>query len=193
LEQTEGAGRPIDVLVNNAGIASYEDFLDLSWGQVAAQIQINVTAVTELCHRFAPRMVERGRGHILNIASIAAYAPTPGYCVYGPTKAFVRNMTETLDFELRGTGVRATCVNPGGVRTEFLDKLGQVPTSRGQALLMPADRCARLAVDAMLAGRRNTITGWSNALGMWLLRLLPRAWYPTLAKFSMDLAVTKQR
>jgi uncharacterized protein len=192
-ERTEGAGLPVDVLVNNAGLGTYDDFLEVSWESIETQLAVNVRAVARMCHLFAPAMVARGRGNIMNVASIAAYVPTPGYSIYASTKAFVRHMSEILDYELRGTGVRVICINPGATQTEFMDRADQVVLDSGRRLMMPAERCARISIDKMLAGRRNVITGWTNALGMWLLRFLPRAWAPGLAKMAMETAVKKKR
>ncbi len=188
---TEAAGSPVDILVNNAGVGSYESFADTPWEGLQMQLQINAVALTRLTHTFLPAMIERGRGQVMNIASIGAYTPTPNFAVYAATKAYVRHLTEALDDELAGTGVRALCVNPGGTRTEFMDHANQVMRPEGDKLLMSAERCARIAVDKMIAGRRNVITGYSNAIGMWLLRLLPRAWYPALARRVMSSAVDK--
>ncbi len=188
---TEAAGLPIDILVNNAGVGSYERFLDTSWDGLQTQIQVNAVALTELTHRYVPPMIERGRGQVMNIASVGAYAPTPNFAVYAATKAYVRHMTEALDDELAGTGVRALCVNPGGTRTEFMALANQVVRPQGERLMMSADRCARIAVDKMIAGRRNVVTGALNAIGMWALRWLPRAWYPAIARRVMSSAVDK--
>ena len=156
-----------------------------------AQIEVNAVAPTRLCRHFVPPMIERGRGQVMNVASIGAYTPTPSFAVYTATKAYLRHLSEALDEELAGTGVRVICVNPGGTATEFLDHAQQVLKPHGDLLLMPAERCARIAVDKMLAGRRNVVTGWLNAIGMWLLRLLPRVTYPRLARRAMGMAVDK--
>lgn len=190
--RTEGEGRAIDLLVNNAGLGTWRPFVEVAWERHATTIQVNLVALTHLTHLFVPRMIERRRGHVMNVASIGAFTPCPGFAVYAATKAYVRNMTEALDHELRGTGVRALCVCPGGTRTEFLEQADQVLRPGGDRLLMSAERCAAIAVEKMLAGRRTVVTGLMNALGMWLLRFIPRAWMPALAERSMTLAVERR-
>jgi uncharacterized protein len=187
--RTEGEGLAIDMLVNNAGIGWYKSFVATPWETASAMLQVNVVSLTHLTRLFVPRMLERGRGHVLNVASIGAYSPCPGFAVYAPSKAYVRNFTVSLAFALRRTGVRATCVCPGGVTTEFLEAADQRLKAGGERMMMSADQCARISLDKALAGRRTVVPGWMNALGMWLLRFVPRAWMPWLAGVSMSTTV----
>ena len=188
---TEGDDIPIDVVINNAGIGSYDPFVDTPWDRLERTIQLNMVALTKMTRLFTPKMVERGFGHVMNVASIAAYTPTPLFAVYSATKAYVRHLTEALDTELEGTGVRAICVNPGGTTSEFTEQAGTEVTASGQRFMMSAQQCAEIAVEKMLAGRRNVVTGFMNALGMWFLRFLPRSLYPRLAHAAMSSSVQK--
>ena len=189
---TQG-GKCVDVLVNNAGFGDYRYFLDAEWSRYVDLIQLNITTLTALCHRFLPSMVERGFGHVMNIASVAAYLPNPSFAVYAGSKVYVRNFSEALDCELKGTGVRVICVSPGGTRTEFLDQAGQKLKKSGELAMMTSARCARIAVRKMLAGRRSVVIGFMNALTMYSVRFLPRAWMPAMAKFTMDTGVERVR
>jgi short-subunit dehydrogenase len=186
-ERTEGAGVAIDVLVNNAGFGDWRDFVDTPWERYQGMLQLNVTALTELTHRFLPAMIERKHGHVMNVASTGAYVPCPSFAVYAATKAYVRNMTEALDYELKGSGVRAISVCPGGTKTEFIEQAGQKLKGSAEPFMMTAERCAQIAVAKMLAGRRNVVTGFINWLSMLLLRFLPipRSLYPWIAYKSM--------
>jgi short-subunit dehydrogenase len=191
--RTEGAGLAIDLLVNNAGQSPYQPFVEVPWETLARVIQVNMTSLTHLTRLFLPAMLARRRGHVLNVASIGAYSPTPNFAVYAPGKAYVRDFTETINFELRGTGVRATCLCPGGVATEFLDQAGQEVKPGGERWIMSAEKCARITVDKMLAGRITIIPGFLNALGMWLLRFVPRRFMPGIADRSMQMAVERRK
>lgn len=173
-DATEGAGRTVDVLVNNAGFGVHERFADIAWERTASQLQLNIVSLTELTHRFVRAMLERRRGWILNVASVGAYMPVPSYATYAAGKAYVRNFSEALAFELRGTPVHVCCLNPGATATEFMDVAGHEVPSFGRFALMSADRCARIGLRALFAGRRNVVAGWSNVLAMFLTRLLPR-------------------
>lgn len=188
-DRTEGEGVAIDLLVNNAGLGTWRSFLSTSWSTCETMLHVNVVSLTRLTHLFLPRMVERRRGHVMNVSSIGAFSPCPNYAVYAPTKTYVRNFTESLDAELTGTGVRALVVCPGGTTTEFIERAGQSLKSGSGKFMMTADEVARIAVDKMLAGRRTVVTGLLNALGMWLLRFVPRRFLPALARRSMAMAV----
>jgi short-subunit dehydrogenase len=83
-----------------------------------------VEAVVALCSRFVPEMVRRGRGGVLNVASMAAFQPLPRQATYAATKAFVLSFTDALHADLAGTGVTATALCPGPVKTEFADSAG---------------------------------------------------------------------
>jgi NADP-dependent 3-hydroxy acid dehydrogenase YdfG len=110
----------VDTLFNNAGLAlgmaSAQTARIDQWRQMIAT---NVSAVTELVHAVLPGMVERARGDIVNMASVAANYPYPGGNIYGATKAFVRQFSLNLRADVVGTGVRVTSIEPGMCETEF--------------------------------------------------------------------------
>jgi len=173
-EATEGAGTTVDVLINNAGFGTHKDFAATPWDTLGRQIQLNVVTLTELSHRFARAMVARRRGHMLNISSVGAYLPVPGYATYAAGKAYVRNFSEALAAELAPHGVRVTCLCPGATETEFQKVANQHVPAWQKPAFMSAERCAKIGLAALLGWRRNVVSGWSNKIGMWLLRFLPR-------------------
>ena len=173
-EATEGAGKAVDILINNAGFGTQARFDRMAWTKAAEQIQLNIVSLTELTHRFLAAMLGRGGGHVLNVASIGAYMPVPFYATYAAGKAYVRNFSEALAAELSGTPVRVCCLCPGGTKTEFLEVSGQAETWLVRAALMSADRCARIGLRALFGRRRNIISGYSNKFMCWSLRFLPR-------------------
>ncbi|MCA9536484.1 MAG: SDR family oxidoreductase [Myxococcales bacterium] len=190
-DATEGADKPVDVLINCAGFGIYDDFVKIDWERHARMLQVNVVALAQLTHLYANAMIARKRGRIMNVASTGAYAPCPNFASYAASKAYVRNMTEALDYELRGTGVRAIAVSPGGTRTEFLERGGQVLKKSGEFAMMTAEACAAIAVEKMLRGRRSVVVGLMNAFSVWVLRFVPRAWLPKVIELSMSSAVEK--
>ncbi|ABC80845.1 SDR family NAD(P)-dependent oxidoreductase [Anaeromyxobacter dehalogenans] len=110
----------VEVLVNNAGLAlGLEPAQRASVDEWQTMIDTNCTGLVVVTRALLPGMVERGRGHVVNVASVAGTYPYPGGNVYGATKAFVRQFTLNLKADLIGTGVRATSVEPGMVETEF--------------------------------------------------------------------------
>ena len=189
----EGTGVSVDILVNNAGIGEYRPFLEADWARWSHMIQLNVVALTELCRRWAPQMVARGRGHVMNVSSIGAWFPAPTFAVYTATKAFVRNFTEAFDAELVGSGVRAIAVCPGGTQTEFMEQANQTMKAGSDKFMMSARACADVAVDQMIAGRRLVVTGFLNVLMVWLARWLPRSWLPAVSDLGMKMGVERTR
>jgi len=111
------SGLEVDLLVNNAGAALVGPVAGADPGATRALVDLNAGALAELTALFLPAMVARGRGAVVNIASTAAYAPTPHNAVYGASKAFVLSFTRALWEETRGTGVRVVAVSPGAVET----------------------------------------------------------------------------
>jgi uncharacterized protein len=119
-EELRSRGRAVEILVNNAGFGHQADFARSPRERMVEMVRLNVEAVVDLTSRFLGPMVERGRGSVINIASLAAFQPLPGSSVYGASKAFVLSFSEAVRTELRGSGVTVTAVCPGPVRTEFM-------------------------------------------------------------------------
>jgi uncharacterized protein len=174
VDQTEGVGRTIDVLVNNAGGGVHQNFLDMDWDRVQRQLQLNMTTLTELTWRIGRAMRDRKAGHILNVASIGAYTPTPTYATYSATKAFVRDFTEAIAYELRGSGVKVCSLCPGGTTTEFHQAAGHELPKIFKSTFMSAKDCAAVGLSAVFRGRRNIISGVINKVMMFMLRFMPR-------------------
>jgi short-subunit dehydrogenase len=150
--------RPVDLLINNAGFGTNGSFHDLPVDREEQEVQVNVLALLRLTSAALGPMVARGRGHVLNIASIGALYPIPGSATYGATKAFVCSFTDAVHEELRGTGVVATASLPGFTRTEFQqrsDWSGQ-ESLPGFAWLT-ADEVARDSLDGAWAGRARVV------------------------------------
>jgi uncharacterized protein len=170
------ANGPVDVCINNAGFGYFRPFTEIEWARDAEMLQLNITSLVELSLLFTrARTQESGRAYLLNIASIGAYQSVPNMAVYAATKAFVRNFTEALHDELRGTPVSATCICPGGTKTEFHANAGAGDYSWiANRSMMSAERCAEISVRAMERGKRTVIPGLINKLSCFGVRLVPR-------------------
>lgn len=184
--EVEALGHPIDVLVNNAGLGIHGQGVEHEWEAEERMITLNVTALAQLSKHFARAMVARGSGHLLQVASIAAFQPCPGYAAYGATKSFVLHHGEALAEELRDTGVGITVLCPGSTNTEFFEVSGNDRSPIQLRTSLDADVVARAAVAAMVAGRRVVVTGLSNKLGVWGLRLVPRRLQAILARKVLE-------
>ncbi len=112
--------RAIDIVFNNAGLAlGLEPAQRATLSDWETMIDTNVAGVVRIAHAVLPGMVERGRGHLINVSSVAASYPYPGGNVYGATKAFVRQFSLNLRADLLGTPVKVTSIEPGMCETEF--------------------------------------------------------------------------
>lgn len=169
------AGGPIDIVINNAGFGAFRAFALTEPERDAEMCQLNMTSLVELTKRFLAQ--DRPRGYIVNIASIGAYQSVPNMALYAATKAFVRNFTEGLHAELRSSAISATCVCPGGTKTAFHANAGAGDYSwLANASMMSAEEVASIAIDAMVAKKRNVIPGLINKLSCFGVRLVPR-WF----------------
>lgn len=172
------AGITIDVLVNNAGFGVHGAFAGVDLERQRQMIQLNVTALTELCRLLLPGMLERRRGGILNVASTAAFQPGPFMAVYYATKSYVLSFTEALAEELSGEPVTVTCVCPGPTRTGFAAEAEMESTPLFEKFAMEVPEVARQGYEGFRAGKRVVVVGVSNKLGAFATRLSPR-WVAT--------------
>jgi short-subunit dehydrogenase len=120
IHRVEDEAGAIDVLVNNAGLAVDGPLWEHGDDDIARQIQLNLTAPLELCRQVIPRMLRRGSGHLVNVASLAAVASVPGMSAYAATKAGLAHGTAALRDELKGLPIDVTTVLVGGVPTDML-------------------------------------------------------------------------
>lgn len=190
-ERLRSADEPIDLLVNNAGVGFAGPFHRADPEREAQQIELNVTAPVHLCRAALPGMVERGRGAILNVSSMAANQPSPGMATYSATKAFVTLFSESLYEELRGTGVTTTAVLPGYTTTEFQANFEDNNYDDAPSFMwMTAEAVAAEAVKATAAGKALCIPGaiykTANVLEAPLPRSARRWLIGRMSGFSRD-------
>jgi short-subunit dehydrogenase len=154
----------VEVLVNNAGFGSAGLFQDLEEDTAQRMVRTNVDALHHLCSVYVPPMVRRGTGAVLNIASTAAFQPIARQATYGATKAFVLSLTEALHSDLVDTGVTATALCPGPVKTEFVDVAGmtEAASDAPSFLWMTPEDTARAGVRGLERGKRVVVPGAMN-------------------------------
>ena len=160
LAQCKAIGRPVDVLVNNAGYPLTELFHRMTWAEVEAALQIYVISVVRLTHALLPGMISRGWGKVINIASMAAFEPgSYRSSLYSSSKAFVTTFSESIAAELKGTGVSVTAVCPGFTKTEWTARNKLQNASVPNLLWMESDEVARAGFDAAMRGAPLSIVG----------------------------------
>ena len=171
----DGLGEPVDVLVASAGFGVQGAFAETDPEAARGMVLLNALALTETARLLLPAMVERGRGGVLTVASIAAFVPAPTFAVYAATKAYVLSLTDALHGELRGTGVHATCLCPGPVATGFGARAGMPASFFAGHLsgVMTAEAVARAGLHGLARNRRRVVPGALNRTQTMATRLVP--------------------
>lgn len=168
-------GTPVDVLVNNAGFGLRGDVASLPVDEQMDMVQLNVAAPTHLTRLFLPGMLERGRGGILNVSSVAGFQPGPHMCVYYATKAYLLHFSEGLAEEVSGAGVTVSCLAPGATATRFPIKAGTKDSLLFRLGAYRTERIARAGYRAYRKGKVIEVPGAMHALTRLGVRLTPRA------------------
>ncbi|MBM3660011.1 MAG: SDR family oxidoreductase [Actinobacteria bacterium] len=171
-ERLGDPNRPVDLLVNNAGVGTMGRFWELPVEKEAAEVALNVVAVMRLTHAALGPMVGRGRGGVINVSSISAYQPIPRHATYGATKAFVSSFTNAVHEELRGTGVKAMVLAPGYTRTGFQAD-GFDPKGLPEMVWQQPDEVVAGALKAYDRGRAVCVTGAINVATVAATSVLP--------------------
>ncbi len=176
LGELRSAGASVDVLVNNAGYGLPGTWRSTTWEAQAAALQVMLTAPLELSHKLLPEMVERRWGRILNIASLAGFAPGGrGHTTYAAIKSALIKFSQSLHAELEGGGVHCTAVCPGLTYSEFHDVNG----TRERVKLAPArfwqtaEEVAEAGYNASEHNRAVVVTGAANKLLAGLAKITP--------------------
>jgi len=170
------------VLVNNAGYACWGMFDELSLEEQRAMLQVNVGSLLSLTHLLIPDLKNHPRAYILNVSSTSAFQPLPTMAVYAASKVFVRSFTKSLRYELRNTSISVTCLTPGPVDTEFINRAGmQVMKPTAKKFEMPPEDVAQAAIKGMFNKKVEVIPGFTNALSGKLSNLIPDKWLIKIA------------
>ncbi|QFI66339.1 hypothetical protein EKH55_1465 [Sinorhizobium alkalisoli] len=165
-----------DVLVNSAGYGLRGSAAVLPVEDQLGIVDLNIRAVAALTLRFLPGMVARGRGGVINLGSVASFTPGPFMALYYASKGFVRSFSEALYEELHRTGVTVTCVAPGPVATEFLQRSGANRAALFKVLpKLDSDYVAECAWRGFKAGRRLVVPGLASKLAVLIAAVLPSA------------------
>jgi short-subunit dehydrogenase len=176
LEAVATRGRHIDLLVNNAGFSIPQSFAAVPWTRQRDFLMTLVVAPCALAHAVIPGMVERGGGRIVNVASMAAYAPgAAGHSLYPGAKSLMIKFSQALDAEYGAKGLKVTAVCPGFTKTEFAqaNATQHLMDEAPRMFWQTAEEVVEIAIQANERGRVVVIPGWHNRLAVALLRYLP--------------------
>jgi uncharacterized protein len=164
----------IHTIINNAGFGDFAEFKNAEWEKLGNMITVNIRALTHLSHVFINHMVRAGEGHILNVASTAAFLPGPLMAVYFATKAYVLSLSQALSEELKGSGVYITTLCPGPTASGFqaVSAMGKSRMIKGKK--MPtAHEVALFGYQSMQQHKSVAVHGLGNVLMTTFSKFLP--------------------
>lgn len=174
-EAVRATGRPVDVLIANAGHGLGKGFLDQDFNRARHVVDTNITGTIYLIHKIGNDMRANRSGRILITGSIAGYMPGSFQAVYNGTKAFIDSFSWALRNELKETGVTVTCLMPGPTETEFFRRADLMDTQVGQQDKDDPADVARAGFEAMMRGDGDVVTGWQNKLQTTIANITPSA------------------
>ncbi|MEU5821751.1 SDR family oxidoreductase [Streptomyces sp. NPDC047803] len=170
-ERLGDARRPVDLLVNNAGFGNKGRYLDVPMADELAMLKVHCEAVLRLTSAAAAGMKERGRGGIVNVASVAAFVPRG---TYGASKAWVVQFSQGAAKDLAGSGVRLMALCPGFVRTEFHQRAGMGTGNIPGWMWLDADKLVSAALADLARGKSVSIPDPRYKVLMGAVKLAPR-------------------
>lgn len=181
-----------EVLVNNAGIFSFNYLTETPAGKINAFIDLHMRAVTHLSVEFARRFAAQGYGRILNMSSLSCWMPMPGLAMYSSTKAYIRVLSRSLHYELRGTGASLTVACPGGIATDLFGlpkKLQKLALRLG--FLQTPEKFTRNALRRMHRGKKQYINGLLNRFCVFFIGVMPTAARLLPRRLMLDKGIRK--
>jgi len=167
-------GLHADILVNNAAIMTAGFFQDTDREEVTQLVDLDVRAIVDLTRRFLPGMLARGRGGVLNVASVEGFFPVPYQATYAAAKAFVLSFTRAIAYETMGTRVRVSALAPGAVTTTMHAKAGAEYSRYVQLFpVMDTEVVARIGYRKFMRGKKIIVPGWFNRFSVVAQRFVP--------------------
>ncbi len=156
--------KKIDIVINNAGIGEFGEFINNETAKLTSMINLNITTLTELTHYFANLMVKNGGGRILNIASTASFQPVPTFAVYSATKAYVLNFSEAINYELKAKGVQVCTLCPGPTATNFDKNANATNVKHLTSGTMSSIEVAKAGIKQLQNNQMTLVIGFKNRL-----------------------------
>jgi short-subunit dehydrogenase len=154
----------VNYLVNNAGFGDYGAFIERSIEKYREMVHLNILSLTELSYYYGKEMVKRGKGRILNVASMAGLQPDPNFAVYGATKSYVISLTEAIHKEFENSGVTVTVLSPGATTSNFMERADMGNAKLYASGVMSSVDVAREGYNGMMKGKLHVIPGFKNKI-----------------------------
>jgi short-subunit dehydrogenase len=181
----------IDILINNAGIGNYGNFLETDINIEKTMIDLNIRTLTEMCKLFLPSMINSGFGKIMNVASTAAFFPGPKMAVYYASKSYVLSFSEALNSELKKQNISVTALCPGPTASQFMTRanMGSSRLFNNPLMhLMSSQSVAEYGFKSLMKGKTVAVPGYVNKL----LTISPRFFPKKIIRFIMGSIMAKR-
>lgn len=190
-EWCKAGNYPISVLINNAGYAVWGNFASRSLEEHQQMIRVNAETPVALCHYMLPLLQQQPQSYILNVSSTAAYQAVSTLALYAASKSFILLFSRALRQELKHSNVSVTCLCPGPVKTNFINRASMqaIQATADKYGMMP-DTVAAIAIKGMFRKKSEIIPGALNIVSAFLTRLVPKA---LVEKIAADLYKTKEK
>lgn len=166
-----------DLLINNAGLGDYGEFVSAEWERLKPMFRVNMEALTHLTHALVPEMIRKGGGAIINVSSLASILPIPDFAVYAATKAYVSSFSEALRIELKGHNISVLAVCPGPVKTEFggvAQRSADSPMLKANKFFyVPKEQVVAESLAALERDAPRVYPGWQIAAAAFVITAAP--------------------
>jgi short-subunit dehydrogenase len=156
--------KQINIVINNAGMGEYGEFIENDIIKLTSMINLNITILTQITHHFAKIMAKNGGGKILNIASTASFQPVPTFAVYSATKAYVLNFGEAINYELKNKGVYVCTLCPGPTATNFNKIANATSVAHLTKDVMSSQEVVKAGIKQLQDNQMTHIVGLKNRL-----------------------------
>ncbi|MCF6406313.1 SDR family oxidoreductase [Chitinophaga filiformis] len=188
-EWCKAGNYPVSVLINNAGYAVWGNFISRSLEEHQQMVRVNAETPVALCHYMLPILQQQQQSYILNVSSTAAYQAVSTLALYAASKSFLLLFSRALRQELKSSNVSVTCVCPGPVKTNFINRASMqaIQKTADKYGMMP-DAVADIAIKGMFRKKSEIIPGALNIISAFLTRLVPKS---LVEKIAADLYKTK--
>jgi len=170
-DETERHGMQVDWLINNAGFGSMGDFAALDLEKELEMVNLNISVLVALTHRYIQKMRERKSGVIINVSSTASFQPVPFMAAYAATKAFVTSFSEAIAEENRPYGIKVSALCPGPTDTNFFAAANAIPFSAKG--MQTAEDVVEVGLKGIEKGKSTAVSGWTNYIGSVFGTLVP--------------------
>ena len=184
-EEVQESKLKIDVLINNAGFGIYGDLLTNNPEKLEEMLVLNIITLSKLTQIFAKEMANNGNGHIINLASTAAFQPVPSMAAYSATKSYVMNFSDAVAYELKDKNVKVTTISPGATQSEFGDAAGFKKNTDFNNKMPTSKDLAQFIYQSMINNKTNAIHGLKNSLLAFGTRFSPRKMTTKAASLMM--------